>query len=203
MKHTTREEATIERLLRTTRTIAVVGASPQPTEHSHEVVSYLHCAGYDVIPIRPDRASVAGLPTFASLDDFGGPVDVVVIYRRPDAVVAHIEQAAAKHAEAVWLPPGTWSREAEEAAQTHNLTLIKDRCIMEEHRHLFGATGEPTAGHPRKQGVHVRRRGRPIEDEEASVPDAGYVEGGGGGSRAGGGKHTVLDEKKAIRRRQR
>lgn len=203
MKHITREEGTIERLLRATRTIAVIGASPRPTRHSHEVVSYLHRAGFDVVPIRPDRASVAGLPTFASLDDFGGPVDVVVIFRRPDAVVAHIEQAAAKHAEAVWLPPGVWSREAEEAARTHNLTLIKDRCIMEEHRHLAGATGEPTGGHPRKQGVHrPGRRGR-IEEDQVNVPDTGYVEGGGGGHKAGGGKHSVLDEKKMMSGRRR
>ena len=203
MRHITREESVIDGLLRTTRTIAVVGASPRPTRHSHEVVSYLHRAGFDVVPVRPDRASVAGLPTFASLDDFGGPVDMVVIFRRPDAVVAHIQQAAAKHADTVWLPPGAWSREAEEAARTHNLTLIKDRCIIEEHRHLAGATGEPTAGHPRKQGVHVRRRRRRIEEDHVTFPGSGYVEGGGGGHKAGGGKHSVLDEKKMVSGRRR
>jgi hypothetical protein len=167
------------------------------------VVSYLHRAGFDVVPIRPDRASVGGLPTFASLDDFGGPVDVVVIFRRPDAVVAHIEQAAAKHAGTVWLPPGAWSRDAEEAARRHNLTLIKDRCIIEEHRHLAGAIGEPTAGHPRKQGVRVRGRRRRIEGDQVNVPGSGYVEGGGGGHKAGGGKHSVLDEKKMMSGRRR
>ena len=196
MRHITRKEGMIEGLLRATRTIAVVGASPRPTKHSNEVVSYLHHAGFDVIPVRPDRASVAGLPTFASLDDFGGPVDMVVIFRRPDAVIDHIQQAAAKRAEAVWLPPGAWSREAEEAARTHNLTLIKDRCIIEEHQHLAGATGEPTAGHPRKQGVHVRRRRRQTTEDPVIPPSPGYVEGGGGGHKAGGGKHSVLDEKK-------
>ena len=203
MRHITRKESMIEGLLRTTRTIAVVGASPRPTRHSHEVVSFLHRAGFDVVPVRPDRASVAGLPTFASLDDFGGAVDMVVIFRRPDAVVGHIQQAAEKRAEAVWLPPGAWSREAEEAARTHNLTLIKERCIIEEHRHLAGATGEPTAGHPRKQGVHMRRRHRRMEEDQVTVPRSGYVEGGGGGHKAGGGKHSVLDEKKMMSRRRR
>lgn len=203
MRHTTREEGMIEGLLRATRTIAVVGASPRPSRHSHEVVEYLHHAGYDVIPIRPDRASVGGLPTFASLDDFGGPVDVVVIFRRPDAVAAHIEQAAAKHAEAVWLPPGAWSREAEEAARRHHLTLIKERCIIEEHRHLAGAIGEPTSGHAQKQGVHVGRRRRRIEEDQVAAPTPGYVEGGGGGHKAGGGKHTILDEKKMVSGRRK
>src|SRR5687767_8002081 len=124
MRHITREEAMIAGLLRATRTIAVVGASPRPTGHSHEVVSYLHRAGFDVVPVRADRAAVSGLPTFASLDDFGGPVDMVVIFRRPDAVAAHIQQAVAKHAYAVWLLPGAWSRAAEKAARTHQLTFF-------------------------------------------------------------------------------
>ena len=200
MRHITREEVLIQGLLRATRTIAVVGASAQPMNHSHEVVSYLHRAGFDVIPVRPDRVPVGGLPTFASLDDFGGSVDMVVIFRRPDAVVDHIRQAAAKRAEAVWLPPGAWSREAEETATTHHLTLIKDRCIVEAHRHLVGATGKPTAGHPGKQGVHMRRRRRSHEEEQVGPADPGYVEGGGGGRRAGGGKHSVLDEKKMTRK---
>jgi predicted CoA-binding protein len=201
MRHISREEGVIEGLLRATRTIAVIGASPRPERHSSEVVSYLHHAGYDVIPLRPDRAPVARLPTFASLEDFGGSVDLVVIFRRPDAVVDHIRQAAARRVEAVWLPPGTWSREAQEAARTYNLTLVKERCIVEEHRHLTAATGEPNAGHPRKQGVHVgRRHRRAKEDEGSPPPDPGYVEGGGGGAKAGGGKRSVLDERKMTRR---
>jgi predicted CoA-binding protein len=203
MRHITREEVVIAGLLRSTRTIAIVGASPRPARHSNEVASYLHRAGFDVIPVRPDRARVAGLPTFSRLDDFGEAVDMVVIFRRPDAVVDHIREAAAKRAEAVWLPPGAWSREAQGAARQHNLTLVRDRCIIEEHRHLVGARGEPRAGHPTKLGVHahVRRRRRQTDQEQISPPDGGYVEGGGGGHNAGGGKHSVLDEKKMTRRR--
>jgi predicted CoA-binding protein len=157
MKHMNREELLIEGLLRKTRTIAVIGASPRPGRHSGEVVAYLHKVGYDVIPVRPDRMTVAELPTFARLDDTGGPVDLVVIFRRPEAVPAHIVEAAAKRATAVWLPPGTWSRAALEEANRHELVVVKDRCILDEHRHLFGAIGEPSAGHPRKLGVpHLR-----------------------------------------------
>jgi uncharacterized protein len=202
MKHISREESAIQGLLRATRTIAVVGASPRRARHSSLVVSYLHKAGYDVIPVRPDRAPVAGLPSFGSLDDFGGAVDVVVIFRRPDAVVEHIHQAIAKGATAVWLPPGTWSREAGELARSRNLTLVKDRCIVEEHRHLTAATGEPNAGHPRKQGVYVRRRHQ-VAEKDVSPPAPGYVQGGGGGSKAGGGKRSVRDERKMTPRARR
>jgi predicted CoA-binding protein len=200
MRHSSREEGMIERLLRATRTIAVVGASPRPARHSSVTVSYLHQAGYDVIPVRLDRVPVAGLPSFASLEDFGGAVDMVVIFRRPEAVVTHIHQAIAKRIEAVWLQPGVWSREAEEAARSHDLTLIKDRCIVEEHRHLITATGEPSAGHPRKQGTHARRRPRHLPVDDSTPPDPGYVEGGGGGQKAGGGKRSVRDERKMTNR---
>src|SRR5436309_7223350 len=113
MKHMTREETFRQALLRSSRTIAVIGASPKSERHSRDVVSYLHRSGYDVIPVRPDRTPVAGLPTFGSLEDVGGSVDLAVIFRRADAVPAHIAQVAAKRAYAVWLPPGAWSPEAE------------------------------------------------------------------------------------------
>ena len=98
MKHMDRDEAQREHLLKKTRTIAVIGASPR--RHSGEAVDYLHRAGYDVIPVRLDRTEVGGLPTYAQLDDVAGAVDVVVIFRRPDAAVAHVGEAAAKRAEA-------------------------------------------------------------------------------------------------------
>jgi len=198
MKHMNRDEAVVEGLLRRTRTIAVIGASPKPGRHSGEAVAYLHDAGYDVIPIRPDRAQVARLPSFARLDDIGGSVDLVVIFRRAAAAPAHIREAAAKHAFAVWLPPGVWSRAAEEEAQHEGLMLVKERCIIEEHRHLTGALGDAGAGHPQKAGIHVGRRRDKSPD--GAVPSTGFVEGGGGGGRAGGGIHSVLDEQKMKKR---
>jgi predicted CoA-binding protein len=201
MKHMTRQEALIERLLQRTRTIAVIGASSRPGRHSGVVVQYLHDAGYDVIPVRPDRAQVGGLPTYARLEHVAGPVDLVLIFRRPDAVIAHIREAVAKRAEAVWLPPGAWSREAEDAARRLELAVVKDRCIVEDHRHLFGTTGEATAGHPQKTGVHIPRRKRIFEDNRPRPEDHGYVADGGGGHAAGGGVRAVLDEKKMVKGR--
>jgi len=201
MKHMDRTEARIQRLLIRTRTVAIIGASTKPTRHSGEVARYLHEAGYDVIPVRPDRSAVGGLPTYAHLADAGGQVDLVVIFRRSDAVVAHVREAAARHAEAVWFPPGVWSREAEDEALQHDLLVIKDRCILEDHRHLFGHNGEPRSGHPQKTGVHVRRRNRTFEDNRVRPEDAGYVAEGGGGHSAGGGVRSVLDEKKMTKGR--
>lgn len=194
MKHMTPEKAVIRHVLQRARTVAIVGASPSPEHHSHAVASYLSHEGYDVIPVRPDRCDVAGLPAYARLADIAGAVDLVVIFRRPEAVVPHIEEAAAKRAEAVWLPPGAWSPEAERAAEQHGLTCIKECCILEEHRHL-----SQRSGHPEKWGVHVRRRKPTYEDNRSRPDDGGYVPGGGGGSVAGGGVRSVLDEKKMVR----
>jgi predicted CoA-binding protein len=167
--------------------------------HSGQVVSYLHKVGYDVIPVRPDRMAVKGLPAFARVSDIAGPVDLVVMFRRPDTVPGHIREAAAKGARAVWLPPGTWSRTAEQEAQKHHLVVVKDRCLIDEHRHSAGALGEPGAGHPMKQGVRVSGRRRGAREGLSGSPATGYVAGGGGGRRAGGGVRSVLDEKKMVK----
>jgi uncharacterized protein len=199
VKHMDRQEALIQGLFRSTRTVAVIGASPRPDRHSRDVVSYLHREGYEVIPVRPDRQQVEGLPTFAALEDFGGSVDLAVIFRRPEDVTAHIREAAAKKARAVWLQPGTWSPEAEAEAERQGVALIKERCIIEEHKHVASATGETGAGHPPKPGVHLGERGRRGEP----VEHGGYEAGGGGGTRGGGGVRAVLNEKKMTQGKKR
>jgi predicted CoA-binding protein len=194
MKHMTREEALNRRVLQRARTVAIVGASPNPARHSYSVANYLRTAGYDVIPVRADGADVAGLPASARLADIAGPIDLVVVFRRPEAVSAHIDEAAAKHVEVVWLQPGVWSRQAKAAADRHGMTVVKELCIAEEHRHL-----SQSAGHPTKWGVHVRRRKATYEDNRRRPDDAGYVAEGGGGHAAGGGVRAILDEKKMVK----
>lgn len=194
MKHMNREEALHRRVLQRARTVAIIGASHNPARHSHAVALYLKTAGYDVLPVCPDRGEVGGLHTYATLADIPGPIDLVVIFRRPEAVPAHIDEAAAKQVEVVWLQPGVWSRAAEAAAGRHGITLVKERCAAEEHRHV----SQP-AGHPTKWGVHVRRRKATYEDNRPRPDDAGYVAGGGGGRAAGGGVRAIVDEKKMVK----
>jgi predicted CoA-binding protein len=194
MKHMTRGEAMAQHVLQRARTVAIVGASPREERHSNTVVEYLKTAGYDVIPVHPDAGDIAGVSACRRLADIAGPVDLVVIFRRPDAVPAHIEEAAAKHVDAVWLQPGCWSLDAERTAKRHGLTLVTQRCIAEEHRHLARPSG-----HPQKWGVHVRRRKAVYEDNRRRPGTAGYTAAGGGGHSAGGGVRSVLDEKKMVK----
>ena len=191
MKHLTREEVALQQLLQRARTIAVIGASPRPERHSHQVCRYLHDQAYEVIPVRPDLADVAGLKSYQKLSDVPGPVDIVVVFRNARWAPAHIREAAVKAPEAVWLPPGVWSRACDEEAARIGVSLVIDSCIEEEHRHASRAPGHPT-----KLGVHVRRGRKTYEDNRKHPDDAGYVAGGGGGSSGGGGVRAVLDEKK-------
>jgi predicted CoA-binding protein len=196
MKHMTRQEALIMKLLSRARIIAVVGASPRPERHSRTVVAYLHRVGYDVIPVRPDLQPVNGLKSYALLADIPVQLDLAVIFRRADAAPRFVGEAASKGVEAVWLPPGVWTRQAEEQARAHDVLLIKDRCIEEEHRHMG-----KDSGHPARLGVHISRRRRTYEDNRKDPEEEGYTEAGGGGRAGGGGKRSVLDEKKMVRGR--
>lgn len=193
MKHLTRDEVLMQRLLQSARSIAVIGASPRRERHSHEVCVYLHQAGYEVIPVRPDRAEVAGLTSYERIADVPGPVDLVVIYRNAAAAPAHVAEAAVKAPGSVWLPPGVWSRACDDEAARADLTLVIDACVEAEHRHA-----NRVAGHPRKLGVHIRRRKRAYADNRKRPEEAGYVAGGGGGSTGGGGVRATLDEKKMV-----
>jgi len=146
VKHLTDREQIIHGVFSRARTLAVVGASPRGGRHSNVVCGYLRRAGFDVIPIRPDRAEVAGLPSWASLADLPpGACDVVVIFRRPDAVEPHLYEAAERRPLAVWLAPGVWTPRLDAVAAALGLTLIKDQCIEEAHRHDARRRGHPEA----------------------------------------------------------
>jgi hypothetical protein len=79
MKHLNPTKSVMRHVLQRARTIAIVGVSPSPDRHSHAVAQYLAHEGYDVIAVRPDRADVVGLATYASLADIPGAVDCVVL----------------------------------------------------------------------------------------------------------------------------
>lgn len=193
MKHLTRDEVAIQQLLQRARTIAVVGASPRPERHSNGVCQYLHDQGYDVIPVRPDRADVARLSSYARLGDIPVSVDIVVLFRSAAAAPEQLREAAAARPEAVWLPPGVSSAAARDVATELGVTLVEDSCIEEELRHA-----SRVSGHPRRLGVHINRRKEGYQDSRKHPEEGGYVADGGGGHVGGGGVRATLDEKKMV-----
>lgn len=117
-----------EQILREARTIAVVGASPDPTRSSHGVAAYLERAGYRVLRVNPLCADY--WPSLASLEE---PVDVVDVFRRPEHCAAVAREAAAIGAAALWLQLGIRSPEARAVAAASGMDYVEDACTAVVH----------------------------------------------------------------------
>lgn len=120
-------------LLRDARTIAVVGASPDPWKESHGVMHYLLAQGYRCIPVRPDGAEVLGVPAARTLAEIGEPVDLVDVFRRPEYCAAHAREAVAIGAKAVWLQLGIVSAEARAITEAAGIGYVEDACTAVVH----------------------------------------------------------------------
>jgi predicted CoA-binding protein len=126
-------------VLRRARRIAVIGASPNPFRPSHGVMAALLRAGYDVVPIRPGTREVLGrrcYPDLAAAVAAEGPVDIVDVFRIPEACAAHAREAVAVGASCLWLQLGIVSWEAARIAADAGLAVVMDRCTAIEIRRL-------------------------------------------------------------------
>ena len=128
---------TPEEILRETRTIALLGASPKPDRPAHGVMRYLLAQGYRVIPVRPlDCDEVLGIPCVATLAEIEEPIDLVDVFRRAEAAPDHAQEAVAVGAKAFWLQLGLRSSEARAICEEAGLDYVEDRCTAVEHRRL-------------------------------------------------------------------
>lgn len=117
-------------LWRKTKTIALVGASDNPVRPAYQVMAYLLNQGYHVIPIAPKLAGrqLHGQQGYASLQDIPVPVDMVDVFRHPDAVPDIARQAVAIGAGCLWTQIGVINDEARMIAERAGLTVVMDRC---------------------------------------------------------------------------
>jgi predicted CoA-binding protein len=135
------DDAGVAEVLRDARRIAIVGASPDPSRPSHDVLRYLVRAGYECVPIHPEAREVLGIPAFTTLAlavEAGGPVDIVDVFRRSSLCVPHAEEAVAVGARCLWLQLGVVNWEAARIAAAGGLSVVMDRCTAIEHRRLGG-----------------------------------------------------------------
>jgi predicted CoA-binding protein len=128
--------AEIRDLLRRAKTIAVVGLSNRPQRDSLHVAAYLQNQGYRIIPVNPHVSEVLGEKAYARLDDVPVPVDIVDIFRRPDAVPDIVDSAIARKAGAVWMQEGIVHNAAAEKARAAGLTVVMNKCILKEHARM-------------------------------------------------------------------
>src|SRR5919204_2355930 len=115
-------------ILRDSRTIALVGASPRPGRPSHGVMRYLLDRGYRVLPVNPTCAEVLGVSCFPSLAAIHEPIDLVDVFRREEHAPALAREAAAVGARAFWLQLGLRSPEARRVALESGMDYVEDVC---------------------------------------------------------------------------
>ncbi len=128
---------TIVDVLRSTRTVAIVGLSPDDLRASNFIGFYLRRHGYKVVPVNPKEKQILGETSYPSLSQIPVPVDVVDVFRRPEAVPDIAREAVAIGAKALWLQFGVISPEGARLAEQGGLRVIMDRCMKVEHaRHL-------------------------------------------------------------------
>ena len=130
----------LREILTESRTIAVVGLSGNPDRDSHRVARYLQEHGYQIIPVNPAEPEVRGEKSYASLAEVPVPVDVVDVFRRPEAVPEIVDAAIRIRARVVWLQLGIRHDEAAAKAREAGLDAVQDRCMKVEHARLVRAS---------------------------------------------------------------
>ncbi len=142
------DDATLRELLKTIRTIAVVGLSPQSARPSYRVAQAMQRYGYRIVPVRPLVDEVLGEKAYASLADIPFPVDLVDVFRAAEHVPAIVEQCLALHSmqrpsstlhhlpAAIWIQEGIVHEAAAREAQAGGMTVVMDRCLLKEYVRL-------------------------------------------------------------------
>jgi len=129
----------IKEVLRSSKTVAVIGISPKEDRPSYGVASYLKSKGYRVIPVRPDGDEILGEKVYHSLTEIPGEIeiDVVDIFRKSEDVPPVVEEAIHRGAKVVWMQEGIVNQEASAKAEKAGLKVVMDRCTKKEHQRLL------------------------------------------------------------------
>ena len=127
----------IYELLKSSRTIAVVGLSSRKFRPSYGVSQYMQAAGYRIIPVNPEEKEVLGEKCCARLEDVAEKIDIVDIFRRSEFVPEVVESAIRVGAKAIWMQEGVIHADAAEKARRAGLFVVMDLCILKEHAKRF------------------------------------------------------------------
>jgi len=121
-------------LLKSAKTIAVVGLSDNPLRVSHGVSAYMQNHGYRIIPVNPRITSSLGERSYATLADVREKIDIVNIFRRPEFVETVVDEAIQLKIPAIWMQEDVIHEQAAEKARQAGVFVVMDRCILKEHR---------------------------------------------------------------------
>ncbi len=129
---------TEEEILRTCKTVAIVGLSSNPERASNHVGSYLKEQGYKIIPVNPQEKMIIGEVCYPDLSSIPEKIDVVDIFRKSEAVPPIVKDAIKCGAKAVWMQEGVSNSEAAKEALKAGLKVVMNKCMFKEHSRLFG-----------------------------------------------------------------
>jgi hypothetical protein len=129
---------TIQRAIHSAKTIAIVGLSNNHLRASYFVGFYLRRHGYRVVPVNPRESEILGEKSFGSLRDVPGPVDIVNVFRAPDAVPGIARDAVSIGARTLWCQFSVISQEGGRIAEAGGLSVVMDRCLKVEHARYAG-----------------------------------------------------------------
>jgi len=130
--------ASLRRVLKSCRTIAVVGLSAEWHRPSYFAASYMQSKGYRIVPVNPRYTEILGERCYARLEDIPHPVDMVDVFRRTEDVLPVARSAVAIGAKCLWQQLGVKNLEADALARAAGLDAVMDRCVKIEHARLFG-----------------------------------------------------------------
>ena len=125
---------TITTLLKETHTLAVVGLSSDPTKPAHYVPAYLQDHGYRILPVNPNLQEALGETAYPDLAALPEPPDLVLIFRRSEAVPPIVDAAIERGTKAIWMQQGIVNEAAAAQARAAGLSVVMDTCMMVAHR---------------------------------------------------------------------
>ena len=130
----TNDAATIDWILESSRTVALVGLSPRPERDSHRVARYLADVDYRVIPIIPNASQILGTRCYASLEEVPEPIDLVDVFRRTEEIPELAEAALRAGVRAFWMQLGIRHPASARRLCDAGVRVVEDRCTLVEHR---------------------------------------------------------------------
>jgi len=137
MQETTATDADLRCILANAKTVAIVGLSPKKDSPSHEVAEYLIEQGFRIFPVNPGCDEVLGQKCYPDLRSVPEHIDVVDIFRKPEAIPAIVEEAIQIGADNVWMQLGLEHEAAAQKAREAGLNVVMNRCMKQQHTRLF------------------------------------------------------------------
>ncbi len=121
------------KILKESKTVAVLGISSNPNRTSRMIASYLQRAGYNVVGVNPGKPKIEGIDVYARISDIPFEIDIVDVFRRSEDIPQIIPDVLASNPKILWLQLGIWNDEAVEPCVTKGIVTIQNKCIKIEH----------------------------------------------------------------------